>query len=75
MEDLLELVLSVIDDLTGNQVDYAIGRLADKLTCNIKNKRAKQIVYVLVWALVIILVCAIVLAIAFLIEAWKLGKI
>ena len=75
MDDLLELILSLIDDLTGNQVDYAIGRFADKLTCNIKNKRAKQFVYVLVWALVIILVCAIVLAIAFLIEAWKLGKI
>jgi glycopeptide antibiotics resistance protein len=71
MDDLLELVLSLIDDLTGNQLDYAIGRLAAKLTRNIKNKRAKQIVYVFVWALVILLVCAVVLAIALFIEAGK----
>ena len=71
MDDLLELVLSLIDDLTGNQLDYAIGRLAAKLTRNIKNKRAKQIVYVFVWALVILLVCSVVLAIALFIEAGK----
>ena len=71
MDDLLELVLSLIDDLTGYQLDYAIGRLAAKLTRNIKNKRAKQIVYVFVWALVIFLVCAVVLAIALFIEAGK----
>jgi len=75
MDELLELILELIDGLTGHKLDYGIGHLAGKLTRNIKHEKAKQVAYVLIWALVIILVCSVVLAIAFLIEAWKMGRI
>ena len=71
MEDLLELVLSAIDDLTGNKLDRAIDRLAGKLTKNIENAKAKKITHALVWGMAIALPCAVVFAVALLIEAGK----
>lgn len=71
MEDLLELILSVIDDLTGNKLDRAIDRLAGKLTKNIENAKAKKIAHALVWVMVIALPCAVIFAVALLIEAQK----
>lgn len=75
MDDLFELVLSLLDGLTGHKLDYGIGRLASNLTRNFNNKKAKSVVYILIWTLLIFLVGAVLLAISFLIEAVKLGKI
>lgn len=75
MDDLIEFVLELLDGLTGHNLDYGIGRLAGRLTRNIRNKKAKDIVCALIWFLIILLVAAVLLAISFLIEANKMGKI
>lgn len=71
MDDLLELILSLIDDLTGNKLDRAIDRLAGKLTKNIGNAKTKKITHALVWVMAIALPCAAVFVVALLIEAGK----
>lgn len=71
MDELLELILSVIDDLTGNKLDRGIDCLAGKLTKNIGNAIAKKIARALIWVLAIALPCAAVFAVALLIEAGK----
>ena len=69
MDDLLEFVLSLVDDLAGNPLDRAIDSLAGKLTKNIENTKAKRIAHALLWVLAIALLAAVVFVVALLIEA------
>lgn len=73
MDDLLEFVLELIDNLTGNKLDYGIGRLTGKLTRNIKNEKRRKVCQFLIWVFLFILILAFLLVLLLLIEAWKTG--
>ena len=75
MDELLELILSVIDDLTGNKLDYGMGQLARKLTRNVKNEKIRKTLQTLIQALLFLAICAVLIIVVFVIEAWRMGKI
>ena len=75
MDDLLEFVLTLIDDLTGNNLDYGMGQLARKLTRNVKNEKIRKTLQMLIQALLFLAICAILIIVVFVIEAWRMGKI
>lgn len=71
----MEFVLELIDNLTGHKLDYGIGRLAGKLTRKIKNEKLKKVLRILIYAVLLLAICAVVVIVAFIIEAWRMGKI
>ena len=75
MDDLLEFVLTLIDDLTGNNLDYGMGQLARKLTRNVKNEKIRKTLQTLIQALLFLAICAVLIVVVFVIEAWRMGKI
>ena len=75
MDDLLELILSVVDDLTGNRLDYGMGRLARKLTRNVKNEKLRKVLQILIQVLLFLVICTALIILVFAIEAWRMGKI
>lgn len=75
MDDLLEFVLTLIDDLTGNNLDYGMGQLARKLTRNVKNEKIRKTLQTLIQVLLFLAICAVLIIVVFVIEAWRMGKI
>ena len=75
LDDLIEIVLTAIDNLTGNKLDYGMGQLARKLTQNVKNEKIRKTLQTLIQALLFLAICAVLLIVVFVIEAWRMGKI
>ncbi len=75
MDDLFELILGIIDSLTGHKLDYGISQLVRKLTRNVKNEKVREALHLMIWAILFLTLCAILVVLLFLIEAWRMGKI
>ena len=75
MDDLLELVLTLIDNLTGNKLDYGVGKLVRRLTGNIRNQTLRKVLQMLLWILFFVMAVAGLAGIVLMIEVLRNGKV
>ena len=75
MDDLIEIVLTAIDNLTGNKLDYGLGKLVNRLTQNVRNHKYRKVLQWLIWILLFVITVAVLTSFILLIEALKNGKV